>query len=240
MRLQTLRRVLRQDDGITITELLVTMFVMSIVMAGTVALVIGVQRTSAQNVARTDQVDVARFAAERMAQTLRTSVMQSQLGCAGCTEDAFILGENYRVQFYANIDNPGNSVGPSKVTYYTTSTGTGLVDLHQTVQIPDSPVPAYDGYRYTNAANIVDSVIARDVRVDTGTPLFSYYDGSGTALAPSGGALTATQLANVLAIEVQVTVQEQVSNVAQPTTYVQRLMLPNAEAVIRQGEEETP
>lgn len=229
---------LRRDDGITLTELLVTLFVMSVVVTGTATLVIGVQNTNAQNIARTDQIDEARFGVERMAQTLRTSVMQSQLGCSGCTEDAFIQGEDFRVQFYANIDNPGNTVGPSKVTYAVTPTGTGLGDLHQTVQIPDSPVPAVDGYHYANAGNIVDTVIARDVRTDTGTPLFAYYDGSSSRLVPSGGALTGTQLANVLAIELQLTVQAQVNHTAQPTTYVQRLMLPNAEAVIRQGEED--
>lgn len=233
-----LRLRLRGDAGITLTELLVTMFVMGIVIAGTTTLVIGVSRTNAQNISRTDQVEVARTAVERMSKTLRTSVMQSQLGCIGCSEDAFILGENLRVQFYANIDNPGNTVGPSKVTYEVVSTGTGLGELRETTQIPDSPVPTPTGYRYTNAANIVTRTVARDVRTDTGAPLFAYYDITGAKLVPAGGALTAGQLKSVLAIELQLTVQAQEATQARPTTYVQRLMLPNAEAVIRSGEED--
>lgn len=235
-----LRGRLAGDAGITLTELLVTMFVMGVVVAGTTTLVVGVTRTNAQNVTRTDQVDAARTAVERMTKTLRTSVMQSQLGCIGCAEDAFILGENLRVQFYANIDNPGNTVGPSKVTYEVVPTGTGLGELRETVQIPDSPVPTPSGYRYTNAANVVRRVVVRDVRTDTGRALFSYYDRTGASLVPAGGALTSGQLKNVLAIELQLTVQTQAVTQARPTTYVQRLMLPNAEAVIRSGEEETP
>ena len=239
-----MRRFLRTrgavDAGMSLTELLVTMFITSILIAGTATLVVGITRTNGANIDRTDQVDTARVGVERMVQTLRTSVMQSQLGCSGCTEDAFIQGADYGVQFYANLNNADGSVGPSKVTYRIVATGTGTGDLHQTVQKPDSNVPSpTGGYLYANAANAVDSVVARGVLTDTGAPIFGYYDGASARLVPGAGALTSAQLKNVLAIEVQLTVQTS-SKRALPTTYVQRLLLPNAQAVIRQNEETTP
>jgi hypothetical protein len=226
----------------SLTELLVTMFIATVVLSGTMTLVVGLQRTNAQNVSRTDQVDAARSAVERVIKTLRTSVMQSQLGATGSTADAFIQGEDYGVQFYGNLNNTGNTVGPSKVTYRIVATGAGLGELHETVQKPDSPIPSpAHGYEYTNTANIVDTVVARDVLTSTGTAIFAYYDGSSTTPLPmAGGVLTSDQLGKVLAIEVTITVQAQTAQKALPTTYMQRIMLPNAEAVIRQGEENTP
>lgn len=226
------------DEGMTLTELLVTMFVTSIVVTATITLVTGVQRTNAENFNRQTQVDQARVGTERVIKTLRTSVMQSQLGtCATCTADAFIQGQDFRVQFYANLNNPGNTIGPSKVTYDIVPTGTGIGTLRETVQKPDSPTPTASGYQYTNASNIVTHNVAFGVRTDTGSPMFEYYDGSSTRLTPSGGSLTSTQLANVLAMEVHITVQATGSYQSKPTTYIQRVMLPNAEAVIRQSDE---
>ena len=235
-----LRRHVGDDSGMSLTELLVTMFITSILIAGTATLVVGVSRTNGANIDRTNQVDTARFGVERMVQALRTSVMQSQLGCSGCTSDAFIQGADYGAQFYANLNNAGGTVGPSKVTFRIVATGTGTGDLRQTIQKPDSATPSPTlGFQYTNLSNVIDTVIARGVRTDTGSPIFAYYDGASARLPATSGALTATQLKNVLAVEVQLTVQAS-GRRALPTTYVQRLLLPNAEAVIRQNEESSP
>ncbi len=234
-----LRRVRGDDSGMSLTELLITMFITAILIAGTATLVVGVSRTTGANVSRTEQVDAARLGVERMVRTLRTSAMQSQLGCTGCTEDAFIQGADYGVQFYANVDNASGSVGPSKVTYRIVPTGTGVGELRQTVQKPNSPTPGASGYEYTMSSNIVDTVVARNVRTDTGRAIFTYYDGSSARIVPVGGFLTATQLKGVLAIELQLTVQTSDLR-AKPTTYVQRLLLPNAQAVIRENQETTP
>ena len=237
-----------RDEGISLVELLVTMMVMGVIVAATATLVIGAQRTNSQTIARLDQVESARNAVERMSRTLRASVMPSQLlsSCAGCTEDAFVRGEDYEVQFYANIDNPRNTVGPSRVTYAVAETASGVADLVQTIQIPNSPTPTATGYQYCDPiadtgpacqSRVQTMTIARGVLVDTARPMLTYYSADGP-LATSGGALSAVDLARVLAVELQVVVQQQTSQRAQPTTYIQRILLPNAQAVIRQGEEE--
>lgn len=239
------------DAGTSLTELAITMMIMGVVIAATAMLVIGAQRTNTQTMNRVDQIQEARNGVERMSRTLRASVMPSQLlsSCAGCTEDAFIEGAAYEVQFYSNIDNPGNTVGPSRVTYEITETAPGVGDLVQTVQVPNSPVPTATGYAYCNPvtdtsaacqARVTRQVVARDVLVDASRPMFTYYDLNGAQLVPSAGTLTADQLRLVLAIEVRIEVQKQASSQALPTEYIQRIMLPNAQAIIRAGEEETP
>lgn len=250
MRAMRRRWTMERERGTSLVELSITMLIMGVVVAATATLVIGAQQTNTQTTNRGDQIQEARNGVERMSHTLRASVMPSQLlsACAGCTEDAFIRGEAYEVQFYANIDNPGNSVGPSRVTYEIAETAPGVGNLVQTVQIPNSPIPTSSGYVYCNPvtdtspacqARVSSQIIARGVLVDASRPLLSYYDLTGAELVPASGALTSEQLRLVLAIEVHLKVQTQGSNRPQPTEYVQRIMLPNAQAIIRAGEEES-
>jgi len=242
----------RVDEGLSLVELAVTMMIMGIVVATTAALVIGAQRTNSQTIARLDQVESARTAVERMSRTLRASVMPSQLlvSCTGCTEDAFIQGGDFGVQFYSNINNPGNTVGPSRVSYEVIATAPGVGNLVQTIQIPRSSTPdRAAGYQYCNPAvdttpdclsQVKRITVARNLLTTTGFPMITYYDQSGIQLLTTTGVLNSDQLPSVLSIELRVTVQQQISYRAQPTTYIQRIMLPNAQAVIRQGEEATP
>jgi hypothetical protein len=85
-------------------------------------------------------------------------------------------------------------------------------------------------------------VLARDVLTSTGTPVFSYYDALGHELAPGSGSLSADALSRVVGIELVVTTQSGTGIKAQPTTYIQRITLPNAQAVIRNdsSEEDSP
>lgn len=248
----TLRvRLARDDRGTSLTEMLITMLVFSVVIMATAALSIGFARTNAQNISRQDQIDSGRVAAEAMSKSLRTAVMPNQLAltCAGCTQDAFVIGQDYAVQFYANIDNTGNLVGPSRVTYTIATTGANAGKLIEKIQVPDSATPSPTGYVYCDAevtgaaasckARLKTRTIAVGVQTATGTPVFSYYDWSGTRLNPSanGGSLPLTSLGRVLSIELVVSVQAPNATKARPTTYIQRLTLPNAQAVMMQQQE---
>lgn len=239
------------DAGITLAELLVTMMIMSFIVLTTAALVIGTQNASQQNVNRLDQVQEARNGTERMSQTLRTAVMPSQLlgTCLGCNEDAFVQGRKFEVQFYGNFNNPNNTIGPSRITYVVEDPdGDGVGELTQTIQIPDSPHPTNTGYQYCNPASgspsclarVKKTVVARDVLRDPAVPLIRYFNELGEELDPGNGSLTGNQLSRVLSVELHLRVQGQQggSQQAKETSFIQRIMLPNAQAVIRQGQDE--
>jgi hypothetical protein len=73
-----------------------------------------------------------------------------------------------------------------------------------------------------------------------GEPIFKYYDNAGARMTPASGAsLTAAQLAKVLSVELVVQAKSLTVTTVPATTYIQRVMLPNAEAVIRQ-QKDTP
>jgi prepilin-type N-terminal cleavage/methylation domain-containing protein len=246
-------RVVRQhrDRGTSLTELLVVMLIMGIVTGATAALTIGFQRTNAQNVSRQDQIDTARTAVEAMSKTIRTAVKPVQINssCGGCTQDAFVAGGDFSVQFYANLDNQGNLVGPSRVTYAVSPSGATAGQLIESIQVPDSNVTfGTAGYVYCPATAVGATALCKarlktrpvgfGILTTAGSPIFKYYDVSGARMTPAtGGSITPTQLGHVLAIEIVIQAQSRNATTAVPTTYIQRVMLPNAQAVIRQGED---
>jgi prepilin-type N-terminal cleavage/methylation domain-containing protein len=243
-----------RDGGFSLTELMVTMFIMGMVVAATVSLTIGFERTNAENVSRQDQIDSARTAVEAMSKSLRTAVKPAQLtsNCTSCIADAFLQGTDFSVQFYANLNNPKNSIGPSRVTYTLVTTGPKAGQIIETIQQADPPIGTapwpnpITGYQYCDAtlgsataackARLSTRPVAFGAIATAGTPMLKYYDAAGHQMSPStsGGSLTVPELGTVLSIEILVTVQSTNATKPNPTTYVQRVTLPNAQAVIRE------
>ena len=238
-----IRHRAERDAGSSLVELLVVMFILSFVVITTVTLTMGLQKTTAQVVNRQDQIDTGRTAVERMSKVLRTAVKPSQLiaNCAGCTDDAFIRAEDATIQFYANLDNPGNTVGPSRISYSVATSGVDAGILVEKVQTPDSNVPTATGYVYCNAeavgataackARLTVSRLAGEVK--TSVPLFSYFDEQGVALSTGSTGLGASDIGKLLSVEMRLTVQTTAATKPAPTTYIQRVLLPNAQAVLR-------
>lgn len=246
-------RTARPDAGFSLTELMVSMFITSLVIVTTVALTITFQRTNAQNFSRQEQIDTGRAAVEAMSRSVRTAIKPAQLAtnCSGCTDDAFLAGSGTSMRFYGNLDNSGNLVGPTRVTYTLVTSGAEAGQLIEEKQVPDSAVPGATGYTYCNAkaagasaackSRLTTRPVAFGVVNEAGTPIFRYFDQTGAELVPpTGGSLSVAELARVLAVEMLVTVQADNAVKAPPTTYIQRVLLPNAQAVIRLEEETTP
>jgi prepilin-type N-terminal cleavage/methylation domain-containing protein len=231
-----LRRVQRSDDGVTLTELIVTMVVLGVLVSATVLMVTASMRVSGGTKERMDQSNSATIAMQRVSRTLRTAVLQSQLTTtctlAICTESAFLKGTPTSVQFYADVDNPKNTVGPSRVTYDVTG---GV--LTETVQKPDSPTPDAAGYHYctTGASCVIrTTVLATDVQ--TTTPIFSFYtaaDPVNALVLATGAQLTAAQLKAVDSIDVSLNVTRAGGANVAGASMVQRVALPNADSVVR-------
>lgn len=249
----TTQRDRPRDEGMSVTELLITMVIFGIIVAATATMSIGFMRANAQTISRQDQIDEARAAVEAITRSMRTAVMPNQLADActpACDQDAFITGQDFAVVFYANIDNPGNSVGPSRVTYSVATTGANKGTLVQVVQVPDPQVGTATNYVYCDTtapsataqckARATTRTLARGVQVVTGKPVFAYFDASGTALVPpAGGSLPLTDLSRVLSVDLVVSVQAQNASRARPTTYIGHITLPNAQSV-PQNVEPTP
>jgi hypothetical protein len=201
-----------------------------------VTMVTAGQRVSAGVKERLDQDNSATLAMEHVSRNLRTAVLQSQLttACtlAACTDSAFLLGSPTSVQFYADVDNPKNSIGPSRVTYQVVG---GV--LTESIQRPDSPTPDATGYHYcTPGPTCAVRTVTLATGVDTTNAVFTYY----TAAAPTtamamgtGNVLAAAQLKTVDSIDVNLTVLLPGGANVAGASLVQRVALPNADSVVR-------
>jgi Flp pilus assembly pilin Flp len=231
-----LRALRRDDSGITLVELSVTSLVLATLVGVLVTMVTAGQRVSVGVKERLDQSNAATISMERLSRNLRTAVLQSQLTSAcvlsTCTDSAFLLGSPTAAQFYADVDNPKNSVGPSRVTYQVVG---GV--LSETIQRPDSPNPDASGYHYCTPGPgcIVRSTVLA-TGVDTVAAVFTYY----TAAAPTtamvmgtGNVLTAAQLKTVDSIDVRINVTVAGGANVAGATLVQRVALPNSDSVVR-------
>ena len=230
------RSVRGDDAGVTLVELTVTMLVLASLVSMLVLMVTAGQRVSLGVKERMDQSNSSSLAMERMSRNLRTAVLQSQLTTvctlSVCTDSAFLQGGPTSVQFYADVDNPNNSIGPSRVTYTVTNG-----NLIETLQKPDSPNPDASGYHYCTGGNgcvIRTQTLATNVQ--TTDPVFSYYSSAAPNVAMvmgTGNVLTAAQLKLVDSIDVNIQVLVPGGANVGGATMIQRVALPNADSVVR-------
>ncbi len=226
------RQSRNRDGGFTLAEVLVAMLTLGILLTAVSALFFANLKSTQTTSVRVKQTNQTRLAMESMSRILRTAVLPSSLAsCTNCgATTAFIQGSAFRVAFYANIDNGSNAVGPSQVVFAVDANGT----LTQTVQPPD-PGSASVGYTWTTCTlgapgcSLRQTVLATGVRM-SGDPLFTYYAfGSQT---PMTGTLTATQLSNVDAVDIELSTELQGGRTSAPVTLIQRVALPNVDTVI--------
>lgn len=222
-----IRRGSADDEGFTVVEMVVVIFILGVVLAMVQGALIMAQRNTSAAKTRLDQVGSGKVAIEAMSRTLRTAVRPSQLSatCSSCDSlAAFMAGDARSVRFYANIDNPNNIIGPSKVSYSVTSSG----DLVETIQPPNAHAVGDYDYQYctpgAGGCTVYTRTLAR--AIVPGATLFTFYDASGAAFAASS--LSAAELAAVDQVDIFVTIKE--TTTANSTTFTQRVGLPNADA----------
>jgi hypothetical protein len=209
------------------------MMIMAVLAAACATLFVGALRTASSTQARLDEINEGRVAVSRVGRTLRTAILPSQLYDTSSTDvAAFISAEPESIRFYANLDNPGNVVGPSRISYELTSDN-ALVERVQ----PPLPRAAGDTqFRYCDPAVpscvVHERVVARNVV--PGEPIFTYFDQLGDVLGP--GTLGSDDLENVDSIDVRITVREKAAS-GDGSTYVLRIALPNHDSVIRSKED---
>jgi hypothetical protein len=209
------------------------MMILGILVAATAALYVGSLRTTTGTQSRLEEITDGRIAMSAMTRSLRTAILPSQLYDSGSDETAaFIEATPFSMRFYANINNPDNTIGPSRVAYFVTPQG----DLIETIQQPNQPVIA-NQFVYCDPAvagcSVARHVLARGL--DPTAPIFAYYDALGTPI--TGSSLTQQQMEDIDSLDLAVTVEQRGSG-GDGSTYVSRVALPNHDAVIRSQEDE--
>ena len=216
----------RSDAGLTLTEMVVVVALLGIVLAIVQQTTIMVWKQVNQSAMRLDETQRGKVAMEAMTKVIRTAVLPTQLyaTCTGCDSAAFISGQPRSVQFFANLNNADNLIGPSKVTYNVLADG----KLVEKIQAPDAHAAGDYDYRYCTEGSAGCTVRTRILaeNVSTTKPLFTYYDGAGAAITTP---LSGTRLADVDSMDIVLFVDS--SGQTPGTTVTTRVTLPNADAV---------
>ena len=214
-----------RDSGYTMMEMVVVVMILGIVLAMVQTTLILTQRTVAGSGSRVNQTQQARVAIDSITKVLRTAVLPSQLNGTGTssTAAAFIQGTKISVQFYANINNDSNIVGPSQVSYNVDAAGT----LTEKIQPPDAHAAGNYNYLYTCTTCATTRILARNV--STTQAMFTYYTKNGATIADA--VLTAADLSSVDSVDVVVMVKASANQTIQATTLYERVTLPNADSV---------
>jgi prepilin-type N-terminal cleavage/methylation domain-containing protein len=214
-----------RESGYTLMEMVVVVMILGIVLAMVQTTLILTQRTVSGSGARVNQTQQARQAIDAITKVLRTAVLPSQLNGTGAsaTAAAFIQGTKTSVQFYANINNDANIIGPSQVTYNVDASG----NLTEKIQPPDAHAANNYNYTYTCSTCTLSRVLARNV--STTQAMFTYYTKTGATITDV--TLTASDLAAVDSVDVVVMVKASANQTIQATTLYERVTLPNADSV---------
>lgn len=213
-----------RDSGITLVETMVALSIATVVMGAAATISTAALATNRASMTRVQAVNDARVSVAAVDRTLRAAIRPVQLGVTASTEPAFLEATLTRVRFYADIDNPGDAVGPSRVTYDTNG-GT----LVQTIQKPLTPITPSSGFTYCDetlsSCAVQRAVLATGLRSTSG---FAYYGSDGVAIPVPSGGLDLTTRGLVNGVDISVSLAG--SGSSGPTSLTTRVELVNQDA----------
>lgn len=202
------RRMDRDDSGLSLAELLLSMAVFGIVLTAVAAVLLNTLQTTRYAQVKTATTADTRIAMEAMTRTLRVALVP-----AG-EPSAFVLADTDEVAFYSSLSRgPGqNSERPTLVTYTYDSTS-GCLNERQVLAVPTgNPLRPL---QWTGAATT--SCLIRTFT----PPSFSYFDDGrlteddGSAVAPLAvpadgfsSSRAAAAMGTIISVEISVDLQD--------------------------------
>ncbi len=231
----------RSEAGLTLVELLVTSMLLSLIAIVVTSFAINTWRDTSMVTTRVNDVDQAQIAVNATTRALRTAVRPSVVSGIASSDSALTSASKFKIDFYSNT-GPASSPERVLLTAAWDSTRRQAV-LTERRQAPDAG--SAPNYRYTactvGAAGCAIKVIPRvqglnwpSATTFPSTPIFRYFDNTGTELVGPGtdptdpGALTAAQRTKVAAIEFTLSVRTKDTSRLGSSTLVNRIFLPNS------------
>lgn len=219
------RRVrLTEDAGMTLPEVLVTMFLMSLIGVLVVSLFTGITRTLTRDRAANDNTNVASVAMDQLTRSVHG------LGDITLSTGANVgieVASHSAMTFYSYVDTESSAVRPIKLSYEVTAAN----ELRESRWLA---IPA-GTERWSFPAKATSTrVIARDVVASSAAPLFVYLDSDGDPLGSAAG-LSALDRGMVRAVEVEMRIQTDRSDRAATVELHNTIGIPNRVATLGAG-----
>jgi hypothetical protein len=213
------RQVLREDrdTGASITEMIVTMALLSVVTTLILTMVVSVSRSFTHERTATDNAMNASNGMNELTRVVRSGT-SLQLSGVVDQQPPFVSAGKNSVVMYVYIDADSANPRPLKVQFSVDAQGR-VRETRWLATTSKSP--------WSFSTSSTARTIARSV--PTGAPqLFRYFDASGNELAvPGSGTLTADQIDLVASVQISLTVQSDTSSRVDPVTLQNSVGIPN-------------
>ena len=213
-----MRRSLRDDRGFTLVELLVTMSILSVVMALITGSVIFLQRSINETDQRLDDLAQSRLAMDATTMWLRGAVTIAGDSTTGGRQP-FTLTQRRRVDFFSNVrtTDASGDPAPQRVRLEVINGG----QLQERVW--SGRIIANGSWVQTGAPRT--RIIARGISDDQP---FTYFDADANEITPSSeGNLSQAQREAVRYVGINVVVQQDPGVDVPPSQLSSRVALPN-------------
>jgi type II secretory pathway pseudopilin PulG len=214
---------LRDERGITLTEVVMVTAILALVVTFVTSGFVSMQSAATTADIKLQNLDEARTLMDNMTKDIRTATL---LPIPSATSP-FTLADQSSMQFYANLMTTGS---PNRVDLYVDSTNPNAPRLIEklTPPKPGSNPPTWIPTGGTPAVRYVGQYVVNGTGIYT-TPLFTYYDSSGTQLTPPVGQtmLDPSQFPSIASVKVTLSVRKSTSRAIPATTLVNQVTLPN-------------
>ncbi|MCU1579257.1 MAG: hypothetical protein JWP19_1461 [Rhodoglobus sp.] len=211
-------RGLRSQDGMSITELIVSIFVTSIVLTIVGALFVNVVRVTSNANATTTRSSTAANVMNEISTVIRPAT-KNAIANSDTADPAIVAGTPLSLTIYSLVDTAPDGPAPSKVSF--SIDGSGNVAESRVLGTLSS------GYWVFSAAATTRS-LPGPVQSLTGTnALFVYLDSANAVVTPGSTGLTLAQRASITSIKVTVSIANQPTTGNDPITIIDTFGMPN-------------
>lgn len=212
-------RAASSDGGYSLPELLVAIFLLSIVTAIMVSLLSSMSRSFTREEAATDSTNTASSGMNEMTRVIRSGTELRLSGGAAANVPVFSEATANAVTLYAFIDTNSANPRPMRVRF-SIDAQRRLVETRWNATNTASPW----AFATTPSSS---RVIARQIPTGA-TAMFRYFTATGAELTPpSPGAFTETQRKSIAAVRIQLTVQADETGRAEPVELRNTVSIPN-------------
>lgn len=213
------------DAGLTLAELLVSMFLISIVMTVLVSMFVSFSRTYTEDRASTDSANLASAGMVELTRVIRAG---TEIRVANAPNlPVFTVAENERMVLHAYIDTDSTTPRPVKIEFRIVPQPDGNRELVET----RCPAVASSGPNWTfqTGAACRTKLVSRHISTRTGTQpwLFGYVNADGAAMTVPAGGFTADQRRTIGRVSINLQVQSDVTSRALPVVMRATVGIPN-------------
>lgn len=211
-------RVRREDAGVTLSELIVTIALMGMLLAMVMTIFITFTTTFASERSATSNTAGATIAMNELTRVIRSGT-ENPVASSTLNDPVFSYAGAEHVVLQAYLDTDAANPQPVKVEFVITTDRT-LVERRWSARLLTS---GYFTFQPTVAS---ERTVVRQIAVGT-TPVFRFFNDQNVELVPSGGTLTLAQRRQVAAVKVSMTVQTDPTGRAKTASLENTVGIPN-------------